>query len=50
MRKNETHLTKRGINMKMNGHVGRGRPKVWTNCMKEVINKMGVDCGLNYDG
>ncbi|CAK1577904.1 unnamed protein product [Parnassius mnemosyne] len=43
MRRNKSHVTKRVLNMNVEGHTGRGRPnKRWIDCVKSDMRMKGV--------
>ncbi|XP_075976494.1 uncharacterized protein LOC142976812 [Anticarsia gemmatalis] len=50
MRREESHVTRRVMNMNVSGHVSRGRPKKrWMDCVKEDMNKKGVSTELTAE-
>ncbi|CAK1594062.1 unnamed protein product [Parnassius mnemosyne] len=50
MRRNESHVTKRVLNMNVEGHTGRGRPnKRWIDCVKSDMRMKGVSMEMTAD-
>ena len=47
MRRDENHVTKRVMNMNVDGHKGRGRPKKgWMDCVKNYMGMKGVSADM----
>jgi hypothetical protein len=50
MWRDETHVTKRVMNMNVDGHPNRGRPKKrWIDCVKDNIRIKGVSMEMKSD-
>lgn len=50
MRRNEWHVTKRSLNLNVEGYRGRGRPKKrWMDCVRKDMSVKGVSVEMTAD-
>jgi hypothetical protein len=50
MRRDESHITKRVMSIKVDGHPSRGRPnKRWMGCVKDDMRIKGVSMEITSD-
>jgi hypothetical protein len=50
MRKKENHVTRRAMNMNVEGWSGRGRPKKrWIDCVRQDMREMDVSDEMTSD-